>query len=549
VAAHIYEARTAPTVDLMKAVDALHRARQIVLIALSEENEKSAQAQLGKMAPLDEAMKSALKAYIAAAPEQKEAIGRLESLVAEYNKARDQSVKMIEVGDLSSALENVKANAGPKFDKVLIALSEVMQAQAESAHSDYEQAAYRLKTEGTIQVVLALLTLCGIGLMFYFIGSGIMRQLRDAAVAARRVADGDLTVKVEVKRKDEIGQLLQALSDMVNGLKKLTGEVVAGAHGVAGNSAEIAQSTHDLSQRTEEQASTLEETASSMEELTSTVLQNAENAKQANQLAAGASDVAVKGGKVIGKVVDTMSSINQSSKKITDIISVIDGIAFQTNILALNAAVEAARAGEQGRGFAVVAAEVRTLAQRSAAAAKEIKQLIGASVHEVESGTRLVDEAGKTMEQIVASVKRVTAIMSEIAAASQEQSVGIGEVNLAITQMDQTTQQNAALVEEASAAAESMNEKAQQLVQAVAMFKLDESVPRPVETVKFARFEESRPQAVVALANKALGTRGPDAQNEPRERHLRVAPAPRRAFAAHGAALTEAPESDHWTEL
>jgi methyl-accepting chemotaxis protein len=237
----------------------------------------------------------------------------------------------------------------------------------------------------------------------------------------------------------------------------------------------VASGNADLSQRTEEQASSLEETASSMEELTSTVKQNAENAKQANQLAASASEVAVKGGAVVSEVVGTMSSINESSKKIVDIISVIDGIAFQTNILALNAAVEAARAGEQGRGFAVVASEVRNLAQRSAAAAKEIKGLIGDSVDKVGAGTKLVDEAGKTMQEIVSSVKRVTDIMSEITAASQEQSSGIEQVNQAITQMDEVTQQNAALVEEAAAAAEAMQEQAQNLAHAVSVFRLDDA--------------------------------------------------------------------------
>ncbi len=229
----------------------------------------------------------------------------------------------------------------------------------------------------------------------------------------------------------------------------------------------------DLSQRTEEQAANLEKTAASMEELTSTVKQNADNARQANQLAASASDVAVKGGEVVSQVVQTMSAINDSSKKIVDIISVIDGIAFQTNILALNAAVEAARAGEQGRGFAVVATEVRTLAQRSAAAAREIKGLISNSVHKVEDGTQLVDQAGRTMEEVVLSVKRVTDIMGEISAASHEQSLGIEQINQAISQMDEITQQNAALAEEAAAASESMREQADQLSRAVAAFKLE----------------------------------------------------------------------------
>jgi methyl-accepting chemotaxis protein len=265
---------------------------------------------------------------------------------------------------------------------------------------------------------------------------------------------------------------MQAMNGVAQGLGKIVREVHRRTDTIASATDEIAAGNVDLSQRTEEQASSLEETASSMEELTGTVKQNAQNAKQANQLAGGASAVAVKGGEVVGQVVQTMFSINESSKKIADIISVIDGIAFQTNILALNAAVEAARAGEQGRGFAVVASEVRTLAQRSAAAAKEIKSLITDSVAKVEDGSKLVDQAGQTMEEIVTAVKRVTDIMAEIAAASQEQSSGIEQVNQAIVQMDQVTQQNAALVEEAAAAADSLREQAQSLTQAVSVFKL-----------------------------------------------------------------------------
>jgi methyl-accepting chemotaxis protein len=263
---------------------------------------------------------------------------------------------------------------------------------------------------------------------------------------------------------------------------------------IKGASHEIAAGNADLSQRTEEQASSLEETAASMEELTSTVKQNAENARQANQLAIGASDVALKGGQVVEEVVGTMSSINESSRKIVDIISVIDGIAFQTNILALNAAVEAARAGEQGRGFAVVATEVRNLAQRSAAAAKEIKTLIGNSVEKVDAGTKLVDAAGKTMAEIVAAVRRVTDIMGEITAASEEQSAGIEQVNKAVAQMDDVTQQNAALVEQASAAAEAMEEQAQNLAAAVAVFKVNKSVqsPAPRRSAEVVQLTTSR---------------------------------------------------------
>jgi methyl-accepting chemotaxis protein len=284
------------------------------------------------------------------------------------------------------------------------------------------------------------------------------------------LARGDLTEKITNGYQGTFGRLKDDSNATVAQLSQIIGQIRDASESIDTASREIAAGNTDLSRRTEEQASSLEETASSMEELTATVKQNAENAKQANQLAAGAAAVAVKGGAVVGEVVGTMSSINESSRKIVDIISVIDGIAFQTNILALNAAVEAARAGEQGRGFAVVASEVRNLAQRSAAAAKEIKTLIGDSVDKVEEGARLVDAAGKTMEEIVQAVKRVTDIMTEISAASQEQSAGIEQVNQAITQMDQATQQNAALVEEAAAAAESMKDQAGSLSQAVSVF-------------------------------------------------------------------------------
>jgi methyl-accepting chemotaxis protein len=286
------------------------------------------------------------------------------------------------------------------------------------------------------------------------------------------LAKGDLTEKIGGDYQGTWGRLKDDSNTTVEKLTEIVGEIKEATEAINIASKEIASGNTDLSQRTEEQASSLEETASSMEELTGTVKQNAENAKQANQLAAGASEVAIKGGAVVGQVVSTMSAISESSKKIVDIISVIDGIAFQTNILALNAAVEAARAGEQGRGFAVVATEVRNLAQRSAAAAMEIKELIGTSVEKVEAGTKLVDEAGKTMDAVVTAIKRVTDMMSEITAASQEQSSGIGQVNTAIGQMDEVTQQNAALVEEAAAAAESLEEQAQNLAYAVATFKL-----------------------------------------------------------------------------
>ena len=300
--------------------------------------------------------------------------------------------------------------------------------------------------------------------------------LMDIIRVAKALAAGDLTQTITRDYPGLFDMTKQGMNTTVANLKRLVTEIKNAVDAINTASKEIAAGNSDLSQRTEEQASSLEETASSMEELTSTVKQNAENAKQANQLAIGASDVAGKGGAVVGQVVGTMDSINESSRKIVDIISVIDGIAFQTNILALNAAVEAARAGEQGRGFAVVAGEVRNLAQRSAAAAKEIKTLIGDSVEKVEGGSKLVAQAGQTMEEIVTSIKRVTDIMSEITAASQEQSQGIEQVNTAITQMDEVTQQNAALVEEAAAAAESLEEQAQNLSASVGTFKIDDAV-------------------------------------------------------------------------
>ncbi|HYD94540.1 MAG TPA: methyl-accepting chemotaxis protein [Noviherbaspirillum sp.] len=293
-----------------------------------------------------------------------------------------------------------------------------------------------------------------------------------AAAIADRIASGDLIVNVNLRPGDQ-SSMLFAMKKMRDSLATIVSQVRTGTDAIASASSQIASGNLDLSSRTEQQASSLEETASSMEELTSTVKQNADNARQANQLAMSASDVASKGGAVVSQVVDTMGSINESARKIVDIISVIDGIAFQTNILALNAAVEAARAGEQGRGFAVVAAEVRNLAQRSASAAKEIKALIDDSVEKVDAGAKLVDQAGATMEEIVESVKRVTDIMGEITSASQEQTAGIEQINQAITQMDEVTQQNASLVEEAAAASEALQEQAGKLSQLVSVFKVD----------------------------------------------------------------------------
>lgn len=322
---------------------------------------------------------------------------------------------------------------------------------------------------GALALAGVLLTIC------VLIARSITGPLDQAVAIANTVASGDLTSKIDVTSNDETGQLLRALKAMNSGLLGIVSQVRQGTDTIAAASSQIAAANLDLAARTEEEASSLEETASAMEQLTGTVKQNAEHARQANLMAVSASEVALKGGSVVAQVVGTMGSINESAKKIVDIIAVIDGIAFQTNILALNAAVEAARAGEQGKGFAVVAAEVRQLAQRSAAAAREIKDLISHSVDQIDAGARLVDEAGVTMTDIVASVKRVTDIMAEITAATAEQSSGIEQVNCAIAQMDEVTQRNAALVEEEASTTEALQSQAEQLAQTVSVFRLQEN--------------------------------------------------------------------------
>ncbi|MEP7296167.1 MAG: methyl-accepting chemotaxis protein [Burkholderiales bacterium] len=368
----------------------------------------------------------------------------------------------------------------------VIGLREMAELAGHVSPSDAGAAAAQAAYQGA-KWLIGLITLGSLivgGVIAWWLSRSITRPIGEALAVAQRVAAGDLSTRVEAASTDEAGQLLRALGQMNDSLAKVVGNVRQSSDAIATGSAQIASGNQDLSQRTEQQASALEETAASMEQLGSTVRQNADNAKQANQLALGASGVAVKGGEVVSQVVETMKGINDSSKKIADIIGVIDGIAFQTNILALNAAVEAARAGEQGRGFAVVATEVRNLAQRSAEAAKEIKGLISASVERVEQGTTLVDQAGATMAEIVTAIRRVTDIVGEISSASAEQSAGVAQVGQAVTQMDQATQQNAALVEESAAAAENLKQQAQMMVQAVAVFRLSHGDAPAVAAVR-----------------------------------------------------------------
>jgi len=406
-------------------------------------------------------------------PEEKARFAKIGELRKSYLAAREEVSKAKIAGDTEGANKIFEQRFEPTSREYVAGVQQMVESERAQLDRASERTDEIRANMTTLLIVCGVLSLVfGMGLAWTLVRS-ITRPLRRAVEVAEAVAAGDLTSRIEVTSTDETGQLMQALRGMNDNLSKVVGEVRQGTDTIATASSEIASGNQDLSSRTEEQASSLEQTAASMEELTSTVKQNADNARQANQLAMSASEVAVRGGSVVSQVVDTMSAINTSSRKIVDIIAVIDGIAFQTNILALNAAVEAARAGEQGRGFAVVASEVRSLAQRSAAAAKEIKGLIDDSVGKVEAGSHQVAEAGQTMEEIVASVKRVTDIMGEISAASHEQTQGIEQINQAITQMDQVTQQNAALVEEAAAAAASLQEQAGSLSQVVSVFTLN----------------------------------------------------------------------------
>jgi methyl-accepting chemotaxis protein len=425
-----------------------------------------------------------------------------------YVPAQAKFIELVNAGKTDEAKSHLLDVARPVQLTYFAAVDDLIKLQGtllkeSGIAAQGAMAAIHVTVWASAAVALAL----AIAMALWIIRS-VIRQIggepRDAAELARGVAAGDLSMRIELRSGDTTSLMAQ-LQTMQGSLSKVVFGVRQNSESVATASAQISQGNSDLSSRTEQQAAALEETAASMEQLTATVKQNAENARQADQLARGASEVAVKGGDVVAEVVDTMKGINDSSKKIADIISVIDGIAFQTNILALNAAVEAARAGEQGRGFAVVASEVRSLASRSADAAKEIKGLIGASVDRVEQGTMLVDKAGATMTEVVGAIRRVTDIMGEISAASTEQSAGVSQIGEAVSQMDQVTQQNAALVEESAAAAESLKAQAQQLVQTVAVFKLsrDEMVAASPE-VRSVVAEPRRPAPPAMKASRPV---------------------------------------------
>ncbi len=408
-------------------------------------------------------------------PVERAALDTIAAARKAYIAARDGANKAKAGGDLASAKAQLADKVQPAITAYLSAQQAYVDLQrARSATVRAESGAQRLHALWLVMGVMASIV-AGLVLSTLLLVRAVCRPMTQLAEVARRIGDGDLDVVVDTSRHDEIGALQRSLAGMRDALRGIVGQVRQSAESIQVASTEVASGNIDLSHRTEETASNLQQTASSLQQLTANVRQSADAAAQANQLAASAQSVAQRGGAVVSQVVSTMDEINQSSKRIADIIGTIDGIAFQTNILALNAAVEAARAGEQGRGFAVVASEVRSLAQRSAEAAREIKVLIGSSVDKVETGARLVQDAGSTMGEIVASVQRVSDVIGEISAASEEQSQGIAQVNGAVSNLDQMTQQNAALVEESAAAAESLKDQAQRLTAAMQVFRLSGS--------------------------------------------------------------------------
>ncbi|UQV46481.1 MCP four helix bundle domain-containing protein [Janthinobacterium lividum] len=417
-------------------------------------------------------------------------------------------IELRNAGQTEEAIAFLTQQAAPSLKIVLGALDSLVAYEAQQAAQAATDAETLSTSARASMIALGSVAVLLGAFVAWIITRSITHPINAAVAVAETVASGDLSSHIVVNSSDETGRLLGALKAMNTSLLGVVAQVRSGTDAISTASSEIAAGNLDLSSRTEEQASSLEETASAMEELTSTVKQNADNARQANQLAKSASEVAVRGGSIVSQVVDTMGTINASSKKIVDIIGVIDGIAFQTNILALNAAVEAARAGEQGRGFAVVATEVRNLAHRSASAAKEIKELIAASVANVDTGSRLVNEAGQTMGDIVDSIVRVTDIMGEITSATHEQTIGIEQINMAIAQMDEVTQQNAALVEEAAAASQSMQEQAGELAHVVGFFKTGNNIASAPKLTPMraapAAAAIARPAAKPAPARKAV---------------------------------------------
>ncbi len=459
---------------LSKAIDEFGqlRAHTSLHVLSADDNAKT---DIEKQIKVDfENIKSSLKNYeeFSSHPADKKMLDQHRAVLENYYKGVSAVLEMSR-GNLFDEARDLIVKNQPNEIKLRDSFVEHMKLSDAISKEVAKEGQSEISSAIWVSVVVTCVIGVVVGWMIFLITRNLINQLKFAGDFANTISAGDLTSKIEITSNDETGQMMSAMKAMNDSLVKIVSAVRTGTDGIATASNEIAQGNRDLSTRTESQASALEQTAASMEELGSTVRQNADSARQANQLAVNASNVAVRGGEVVGQVVETMKDINESSRKIADIISVIDGIAFQTNILALNAAVEAARAGEQGRGFAVVASEVRSLAGRSADAAKEIKSLINASVERVEYGTVLVDKAGETMNEVVSAIKHVTDIVGEISAASSEQANGVSQVGEAVTLMDHATQQNAALVEQMAAATASLKAQAEELVRAVSVFKLE----------------------------------------------------------------------------
>jgi methyl-accepting chemotaxis protein I, serine sensor receptor len=451
-----------------------------------------------------------------ASSEERALSDQFERQTEDYRAVSEQVVAKLAAGQIEEARKTRITELRPKLLPLIATSDKLVELQDSMANATNQAsvASYKSSVVSVWVAMLAALAVAGVfGLMLV---RSMMGSLGAAVDTAERIASGKLGNRIEITTQDEFGRLLRAMQDMDNKLSDIVGSVRLGADSVGSAARQISSGNDDLSQRTQEQASALEETASSMEEMTATVKQNADNARQASQLAVGARDQADRGGNVVERTVRAMTEISDSSKRIADIIDVIDEIAFQTNLLALNAAVEAARAGEQGRGFAVVATEVRNLAQRSATAAKEIKELINVSVDKVKAGTELVDESGKSLTEIVASVKRVADIVAEISAASEEQASGIDQVNTAVTQMDTTTQQNAALVEEAAAASKAMEQQAQLLVEKVSFFSVTgAATPAAVPFAERTSAPASRANVRPMTARKPTKAARPAASSRP----------------------------------
>ena len=522
-------------------IDSVHVASRVMrtIVIMTDPSQKA-----GEKKKIDQAREKYDAAHIKVLALQSSESGKakIAAIEAAMAKALPLNNKVIELGmagQAQEALTLLMSEAGPATQVWQDALADNLRYQEASNQAEYEAAQADYVVARNTLLISALVSLLVASALAVWVVRSIMAQLggepADVAQLANAIADADLSGAVAVRAGDTTS-VMAAMARMQQALTTIVGSVRGNADSVSTASAEIAQGNHDLSARTEQQASALEQTAASMEQLSATVKQNADSARQANQLALNASTVAVQGGEVVGQVVQTMKGINESSRKISDIISVIDGIAFQTNILALNAAVEAARAGEQGRGFAVVASEVRSLAGRSADAAKEIKSLINASVERVEHGTALVDQAGATMTEVVSSIRRATDLMGEISAASNEQSLGVSQIGEAVTQMDQVTQQNAALVEEMAAAASSLKDQAQDLVQTVSVFKLDGYAAHPTahalaatNYIHSASARAPLPRAAVAKLRTSPASRSSAA---PASLASPKAPAPKRTAAA-----------------